>query len=358
MLVSRLKDSRAFVAAVARDGRVIVEGEAVGRLDGFRFAPEKGSSDAADKAVAGAALRALMGEARARVQALATDADEAFAFGPELEILWRSAAVARLAPGAAPLAPQIAVPASDLLDGAGRERVRGRLATWVAAAVRGALAPLFAAREADLRGPARGIVYQLAERLGSLPRRAAETEIAALGTNDRRRLRALGIVVGRESVFFPELLKPKAARVRARLFAAARGLATPPPTPAPGRTRIARSAETPADFLEAVGYRIVGPLAVRLDILERIAAGAWTLARKGPFVPPPAMLNPAGCGPDEMAAILAGLGFKETTHDGARAFRPRRRGVPDRPRSSRRGVAIEDSPFAVLKGAVGGRPPR
>ena len=236
--------------------------------------------------------------------------------------------------------------------------MRGRLAAWVAKAVRRTLAPLCVAREADLRGPARGIVYQLAEKLGSLPRRAAETEIAALGKSDRRRLKALGIVVGRESVFILELLKPKAMAMRARLFAAARGMAAAPPIPAPGRTWTATNAETPADFLEAVGYRVVGSLAVRLDILERIAAGAWTLARKGPFVPSPAMLNPAGCGMNEMAAILAGIGFKETTHDGARAFRPRRGGSPDRSRSARRGVAAEDSPFAVLKGAVGGRPSR
>ena len=360
LLVSRIKDSRAFIAAVGRDGRVIVEGETVGQLEGFRFAAEEGLGSAADKAVAGAALRALAGEARTRVRALEDDGDEAFAFGLDFEILWRGGAVARIERGASPLAPQVAVLPSDLLDGAERERVRRRLAAWLEATIRRALAPLFVARDAALRGPVRGIVFQLTERLGSLPRGAAEAEIAALDKVGRLRLKTLGIVVGRESVFIPDLLKPKAAHLRARLFAAAAGLSTLPPLPPPGRTWIEQTDAVSADFLEAVGYRPLGGLAVRLDTLERIATGAWALAKKGPFVPPPAMLNPAGCGLDEMAVILAGIGFKETTHAGQRAFRPRRYrdrhgAAPSRPPGGpahRAPNRIEDSPFAILQKAV------
>ncbi|MBM3564677.1 MAG: disulfide oxidoreductase [Alphaproteobacteria bacterium] len=353
LLVARMKENQPFVTAVGRDGRVIVEGETVGWLDGFRFTADNASGDVADRAVAGAAQKALSGEVRGRVRTLEDDPDSAFSFGAGVEILWRGAVVAKLGRGASLLAPHVVPITGDLLDGPARERIRRRLAGWMEKTLAAALSPLVMARGADVSGPARGIVFQLAESLGSMPRSAAGAAIAALDKAARHRLKTLGVVIGRESVFFPALLKPKAAALRARLFWAANGAGEMPPIPEPGRTWIGRDVGVPDAFLESVGFRAAGPLAVRLDVLERIAAGAWALVGKEPFIPPPALLNPAGCGADEMAAILTAIGFKETTRDGQRAFRPRRRRLA-RVSPPGRHVRAEDSPFAVLKTVAAG----
>jgi ATP-dependent RNA helicase SUPV3L1/SUV3 len=358
LLVSRLRDSRAFIAAVARDGRVTVEGETVGRLEGFRFVGDAGPSGAAEKAITGAVLRALRGEAAARVRALEQAADGAFAFGPDGGILWQGALVARLAPGPTSFAPQVTVIPSELIEGGEKERIRRRVAEWVKGVVQRVFAPLFAAHEAAPRGPVRGVVFQLAEGFGVLPRAKATAQIGALTREDRRILSRRGIVIGRESVFMPTLLKPRALDLRARLWAAQRGLAAPPPLPPTGRTWVRRQTEdpVPAEFLEALGFRVLGLIAVRADILERIAARAWTLAAKGPFVPPPDLLNLAGCGPNELASVLAALGFERIPQGEASAFRPRRRrkekGRPG-PSRTRRADRGEDSPFAVLEKMVG-----
>ena len=365
LLVSRLRDSRAFIAAVARDGRVTVEGETVGRLEGFCFVAEAGPEaanqkrGAAEKAIVGAALRALRGEAAARVRALEQAAADAFAFGPGGEILWQGAAVARLQPGPTPYAPQVAVIPSELLEGGEKERIRRRLAAWVKSTVQRVFAPLFAAHEAAPRGPMRGLVFQLAEGFGSLPRAHAAAQIEALTREDRRILARRGIVIGRESVFMPALLKPNALELRARLWAAQRGLIAPPPLPPAGRTWVRRQDEDLAssEFLESLGYRVLGSIAVRADILERIAAHAWTLAKKGPFTPPSDLLNLARLGPSELAAVLAALGFERIQKGEASAFRPRwRRKEKDRigPARARRAGRSGDSPFAVLREMVGG----
>ncbi|MCC7016997.1 MAG: disulfide oxidoreductase [Rhodospirillales bacterium] len=364
LLVSRLRDSRAFIAAVARGGRVTVEGETVGRLEGFRFVADAGSETgdprrgAAEKTIAGAVLRALRGEAAARVRALEQAADGVFAFGPGGGILWQGAPVARLQPGPTPFAPQVAVIGSELLEGGEKERIRRRLAEWMKGAVQRVFAPLFAAHEAAARGPMRGLVFQLAEGFGSLPRARASAQIEALTREDRRNLARRGIVLGRETVFMPVLLKPGALDLRARLWTAQRGLAAPPPAPPAGRTWVRRRDENPAsaDFLEALGFRVLGSIAVRADILERIAARAWTLAKHGPFVPPSDLLNLAGCGPDDLAVVLAALGFERIGQGEASAYRPRRRRKEkDRigPSRARRAGRGGDSPFAVLGDMAG-----
>jgi ATP-dependent RNA helicase SUPV3L1/SUV3 len=360
LLVSRLKDRRAFIAAVARDGRVTVEGEPVGRLEGFRFVAESETASAdrrpggAERAIAAAVTRALRGEMAARVRALEQSADDAFAFGARGGILWHGADVARLAPGATPYTPQVAVIASDLLEGGERERIRRCLVEWAKGAAQRVFAPLFAAHEAAAGGALRGLVFRLAEGFGSMPRGFADAQIEALTRDERRWLARRGIVIGRESVYMPALLKRAAVDLRARLWAAAKGLAVPPPVPSSDRTwvRIDPQSVAPPDFLDAVGFRVVGPIAVRADVLERVAARAWALAKQGPFAPPAHWPDLPGCGAGEISAVLAALGFERVGQGEKALWRPRRRRpARESPPSSRgrRPARGQDSPFAVLE---------
>jgi ATP-dependent RNA helicase SUPV3L1/SUV3 len=107
----------------------------------------------------------------ARVSDLCDSDDAAFALTALGAILWRGSKVGRLLPGDRLLSPQVEATASDLLDPPRRERVRRRLSTWVSVHLGQVLAPLLAAVETKASGPVRGLVYRLAETLGSAPRR-------------------------------------------------------------------------------------------------------------------------------------------------------------------------------------------
>jgi ATP-dependent RNA helicase SUPV3L1/SUV3 len=89
-----------------------------------------------------------------------------------------------------------------------------------------------------------------------------------------------------------------------------------------------------ADAFDAVGYRVVGGVAVRLDILERVAAETRVLARAGATEPSRLLLSLLGQGPSAALAVMAGL-----------ARRPGSR----RPGSQRPAKENPDSPFAVLR---------
>ena len=114
----------------------------MGHMDGFRFRPDEAVIDddrTAAKKVANAAVRALRGEAAARLRGLVSDGDDKFHWavdgdvGPR--IFWRGQSVARLRAGASLLKPAVEALPGDLLDGAGREALRVRAQSWLDGAV-------------------------------------------------------------------------------------------------------------------------------------------------------------------------------------------------------------------------------
>ncbi len=348
-LVRRRGEREVLAVAVGPEGDVHVEDHFVGVLEGFRFNPDITGRGTAARAVINTAERALAGEIAGCLRRLEADGDDAFALAPDGVVSWRGAAVGRLAPGPGKLQPRVKPAASGLLTPEQRHRLGQRLARWLEGAVGARMGPLLEASRADLAGPARGIVFELGEGLGSVPRRRVESQIGALGRADRKGLRELGIRLGRESVFMPSLVKPAAIEMRALLWAAHTGASALPPPP--GRVSLAVKDGVAQEFYEAAGYRILGPLALRVDMVERLAARAWSLSRGGPFAAGPELLSLAGCGSGEMVEVLAALGYRGTATGNAityvRAPRRKARATPRRAAVSRHEA---NSPFAKLRG--------
>ena len=352
-LVRRRGDREPLAVAVGSAGEVHVEDHFVGALEGFHFIPDVTGPDVtgrstAARAVINAAERALAGEIAGRLRRLEANGDDAFALAPGGVLSWRGARVGRLGPGPDPLTPRVEPAATGLLTPEQRQRLRRRLETWLKSVIGARLGPLLEARQASLAGPARGIVFQLGEGLGSVPRRRLESQIAALGRGGRKALRELGIRLGRESVFMPALLKPAVIEMRALLWTAhAGGDAVPPP---PGRVSLTVEDGMAREFFEAAGYRVLGPLALRVDILERLAERAWALSRGGPFAAGPELLSLAGCGNGEMTEVLGALGYRGTGPGNAltyvRAPRRKTRAAPRPDAASRHQL---DTPFAKLR---------
>ncbi|MTJ79558.1 MAG: disulfide oxidoreductase [Telmatospirillum sp.] len=268
-LTRKLKDNSLLTTEVAGDGGVRVEGHFVGNLEGLRFRPDRAEGLGASRAVAAAAHRALRPEIAQRVAAVATEGDDAFALDVGGLVLWRGEALARLSAGATVLAPAIEILSSDLIDRDARDRLKARLDLWLDRYLRRLLAPLFALLDAPLSGAARGLAYQLGEGLGSIPRKGAEAQVAALSDDDRRALARLDLRLGHESLFLPRLLKPSQQDLRGALWALFAGQPAPPPA---GGVIVADRGDLAPDGWEARGYRVLAGKAVRVDMLERFTA--------------------------------------------------------------------------------------
>lgn len=294
------------------DDTLRLQGIAAGRLTGFQFEPLPGESSHALRAAANRALRAGID---GRVAELCDSDDEAFALTASGAILWRGAKVGRLLPGESPLAPQAEALASDLLDPPRRERVRRRLAEWASVHIQRELAPLLTAMDAAAPGAVRGLVYLLAQSLGSTPRRVLRASILLLTHSDRRELTRLGVVLGRRHVFMPALLRPEALRVRATLFQVRHPAVTPLPT-GPVSLRGGGNPDPARDA--ACGYESLGSLLVRVDAVESFLGAAHGEARKGRLHPSASLAHILRCGPEALPAVLLSLGF-ERAGNGFRA---------------------------------------
>jgi len=320
-LIARHGDAE-IASQLADDGTLLLQGIPAGRLTGFQFEPLPGAASHALRAAANRALRAGID---ARVAELCDSDDAAFALTAAGAILWRGAKVGRLLPGDRLLTPQAEALASDLLDPPRRERVRRRLTEWVSGHLRRVLAPLLGALEAKSAGPVRGLVYRLAESLGSAPRRKLRASIDPLIQPERREVASLGVLLGRRHIFMPALLDPEALRVRATLFQVRHPSATPLPT-GPVSLRSGGSADPERDA--ACGYESLGGLLLRVDAVENLLGTAHSLARQGRLHATASLAHSLRCGPEALPGILVALGF-EKAGEGFRAREPRagRRGV-------------------------------
>ncbi len=360
-LVRQLAGTGELLAAVKKNGEVVVEGHFVGRLHGFRFVPDPDASAEETRTLLAAANRVLRGEIAARARQLAADRDGAFCLDPDGAIVWSGGLVARLAPGDDVLAPRIDILPGEFLDGALREMVRQRLAAFLRDTIRRRLAPLFRARESALSGAGRGLVYQLTEALGSLNAAAATAQRAALDAADRAALARLGVRLGTEFVYLDRLLRPDALALRALLWSLHHGARLPAALPPPGALSLPDDA-VPAAFYAAIGHAVLGGRVLRVDRLERLAAASRRLARQGAFAPTPALAALVGGGEADLTAILPALGYRAIVEASGVTFvaRPRRRGQPPRagarpvkPRAAQEAAEHqtrgEDHPFAKLR---------
>lgn len=318
-LMRRLGERAMLDADVAAtDGRVNVEGHDVGRLEGLTFHAEATGGREGDKAVLNAAQKALRREIGERVQRLAADDDPVFSLDPAGQLLWRGAPVARLEKGPEVLRPLVTLPAESLLDAAQAEAVKTRLEAWVKHHLGTRLKPLFALDLAPLKGAARGLAFQLAENLGTLSRSAAnehvDGQVRALSEADRKALARAGVRLGVECLFMPDLLKPDPQRLLAVLWRIDAGRHGGD-VPADGRVSFPVDKRVPHAFYHAIGYRVVGDTAVRVDMIERFAADVRRLVRDAlPAKGKPADVSatPAEAAP-ETAADSAGAGGDAAT---------------------------------------------
>ena len=140
-LSRRLKETKNLMASVKADGTVLVEGENVGRLDGFVFMPTL--SEGEEKAtILAAARRGLPDEIERRVRAFAGSADPAFQLDDKGNITWRESIVACLVKGDSLYSPRAELLSSDLLSIDQTTRLASRMTKFINAHVETVLGSL------------------------------------------------------------------------------------------------------------------------------------------------------------------------------------------------------------------------
>jgi ATP-dependent RNA helicase SUPV3L1/SUV3 len=296
------KDSALLRVALDEQGRVTVEGEPIGHLEGFRFVVDARASSEDRKLMLAAAekhLPRLLAEKARRL--VASELGDLSIEGGK--VMRGDQVVATIERGKSPARPRLALAKElSVLDPVHRGRLSQALDLWFDAAL-APLAPLRAIEDAALdpaAGPeVRALLLTLADGNGTVRRESAG--LAAVPKDKRPLLRRLGVTIGTLDVFASALLKPGPRSLLKEIGA------DPRPLQAGMEAVIAGSGPVPA------GYRRAGNQAIRVDMAEKLFRAAHEVrARAGrrAFRLDPALATSMGLAPDNVLRLMRDAGFR------------------------------------------------
>ena len=296
------KDAGLLRVALDDAGRVLVEDEAIGHLEGFRFVVDARASHEDRRLLMAAAEKHLpeLLAARAR-QLVEAELGELMLAGGEIRQGGRT--VATLAAGRHASRPRVTLSRElGALDKAEHGRLAQALELWLDAEL-APLAPLRqleeAARDPEAGSEVRALLLSLAAGGGTAAREAAG--LANVPKDKRSLLRRLGVTIGSLDVFVPALLKPAPRRLLGAIGADERPV------------RLAMEAVIPGAREVPAGYRRAGSQAVRVDMAEKLFRAAHDARAKGggrAFAVDGAMATSMGLTSDNFRKLMREAGFR------------------------------------------------
>jgi len=288
---------------------LVVDGEKLGKLEGFRFAVDPAAHHSDHKLLFAAAERHLPQLLAERATALTAEiaggtSGLALVDG---DVRRGGEVLARLKPGKGLFAPQLQLDnALEAIPAAERRALREALEQWLAAwlALAAPLAALdSASREAEGGPELRAMLIRMVDGGGVIVREGSGLD--QLQPVQRDALRKLGVRIGAIDLFVPSALKPGPLGVW-RELAQQRGLRTGdvldqmPPVAALAKGRA------------PLGYRRIGQQAIRIDMAEKLlreAHGRRVGAGKAMFTVDPALARSMGFALDGHVQLLRQAGF-------------------------------------------------
>ena len=310
VLLRRLKQKEALLAEVNENGDVTVEGEFVGRLEGFRFQADKSAQGAEAKTLRQASLAALAPQFHLRADRFYNAPDTEIDFTEQGGLMWGEYAVGKLVAGPEAMKPSVEVFVDDEAGPDVAQKVQRRLQHFIDRKIAALFEPLLnLSRDEELTGLARGFAFQMVEALGILPRGDVADDVKALDQDARGALRKHGIRFGQFTIFMPLMLKPAPTRLRLVLWSLSKDLGEFPEAPPPGLVTVPSGEGVPQGYHAMAGYRAAGERAIRIDMLERLADMLRTEDSRGGFEANPDMLSITGMTLDQFADLMKGLGY-------------------------------------------------
>ncbi len=331
-LMKRLRQKEEFMSTIEQDGSVIVEGETIGQLSGFRFIAKAAETENSS-ALKAAAAKTVGDEIEARATSVVAMPDQELSLTAQGKIVWQEAEIGVISVGDTVLKPKLTLLADDYLQTADRAAVIFRQQKFLDRHIATMLEPLQNLNDDEaITGLARGVAFQIVEGLGVIERGKIADDIKTLDQSARGMLRKHGVRFGAFHIFIPVLLKPAPTQLRLLLWTLWQeknnklDRSTLPQVPGQGLTSSPVDPSAPPAFFQVAGFKVCGGRIVRIDMLERLGDMIrervfWRpmseLSKRpegsiegGGFSVVADMMSLVGCSGDEFSNILTALGYK------------------------------------------------
>ncbi len=310
VLLRRLKQKESLLADVNDKGEVTVEGQFVGRIEGFRFRQDKASSPDEARTLRQASAAALAPQFHLRADRFYNAPDTEIDVTEQGGLMWGDQAVGKLARGDDAMKPRIEPFVDEEAGDEVRQKVERRLRHYLDRRIAALFEPLIAMQSDEaLTGLPRGFAFRLVERMGVIARNEVSSEVKELDQQARGALRRHGVRFGQFTVFLPALLKPAPTRMRLVLWSLWQGFDQFPESPPPGLVTIPVIEGVPEGTYLMSGYMRAGERAIRIDMLERLADMIRGENTRAGFEASADMLSITGMTLDQFAGLMQGLGY-------------------------------------------------
>jgi len=329
LLMKRLRQREDVKVSLMEDGKIVVENEELGALKAFQFETDQSRTHSEGKDLKSASSEIISEELKKRAESFLGDNTLTLELGDDTYLRWGGHIIAKLKSGDGPLKITAEFICDDYLAPDLKQQVSAKIQKWLDDHLAKECEPLFALSNAqDIDGLARGVAFQIVEARGVLARQDVADDIKALDQDARKQLRKYGVRFGAFHIYLPALLKPAPAKLLLLFWALNNDITDIPTQPPNGLTSLTADMSVPDGFYSALGYKVCGPRAARIDMLERLAdliRGVifWKSEKEGDvrpegsyegggFTVTPDMMSLLGCSGEEFSSVLTALGYHAT----------------------------------------------
>ena len=311
ILSRSLKQDLILNTEINEENKIHIDGQLIGELKGLSFIIELTSKtlDTDIKSIKKAARKGIKEELNKRVNEIMNS--QVITINTNSKIIWKNHSIARLKKGHNYLNPEIEIIADDSLELDKKLKLEEFLKKWFNNYINEILGDLVNLTKQKIENKyLRALVFQLYEKNGVIKRDEINNIIKLIPADERKKLWAMGVKIGRYHIYLPKMLKPKAVEFRVSLWKIFYNLTKNQEIPKFGLNFILNK-NYEKNFLLLCGFENFKEYFVRIDILEKLFIKILDSTKDRKFKIDAQMMNLLGCTKENFYKLMTYMDYKK-----------------------------------------------
>ena len=311
ILSRSLKQDLILNTEINKKNKIHIDGQLIGELKGLKFIIELTSKtlDTDIKSIKKAARKGIKEELNKRVKSIIETKE--ISLNEDGKIIWKKNPIARLKKGHDYLNPEIEVIADESIETETNVKLVEFLKGWFDIYINEILGDLINLTKQKAENQyLRALVFQLYEKNGVIKRSEIDNIVKEIPTEQRKKLWAMGIKIGRYHIYLPKMLKPKAVQFRISLWRLYYDQTNKIEIPKFGLNFIANK-KYEKKFLLLCGFENFEKFFIRIDILEKLFIKILNNTKNRRFKVNAEMMNLLGCTKENFYKLMVLMNYKQ-----------------------------------------------
>ena len=328
ILSRSLKQDLILNTEINKENKIYIDGQLIGELKGLRFIIEQTSKtlDTDIKSIKKAARRGVKDELDKRVNEIIEH--QKISIDVNSMIICKSNPIARLKKGHNYLNPEIEIIADESLELETKLKLEKFLKKWFNKYINEILRDLINLTKQKVENQyLRALVFQLYEKNGVIKRNEIDNIIKLIPAEERKKLWAMGVKIGRYHIYLPKMLKPKAVEFRISLWKIFYNPAYTHEIPKFGLNFIV-SKNYEKNFLLLCGFEKFQEYFIRIDILEKLFIKILNNTKDSKFKINADMMNLLGCTKENFNKLMFYMDYKKDKSPDIYVFKGEKKKTP------------------------------